>query len=68
MTLAERLAFIADLLRAAGHPDVTAVTVLNGRTIHAAQADGSDNYLKAAHVTTAGGRVPERPTWPDGDN
>lgn len=68
MTLAERLAFIADRLAAVAHPDITAVTVVNGRTIHLAQSDGSDNYLKAAHVTTAGGRVPERPTWPDGDN
>lgn len=66
MTLAERLAFIAGRLAAVAHPDITRVEVLNGRTIHMPQADGSDNYLKAAHVTTAGGRVPERPTWPDG--
>lgn len=55
---------IADLLRQAGHPDLRTITAMDTPTVRADLADGSTNYVKVAHVQTAGERAPGRPSWP----
>ena len=64
MTPTQRLQQLADLLRDAGHPDITGATVLDTPTIRVDQTDGSVNYLKVAHQGRAGDPTPGKPSWP----
>lgn len=64
MTPTQRLQQIADLLRDAGHPDITSVTVLDTPTVRADQADGSANYFKVAHHGRVSDPTPAKPSWP----
>jgi hypothetical protein len=57
------LVLLADLFERSGHPDVKAVTVLDG-AVKVDHADGSATFAKVAHTAPATNRVPDRPSWP----
>lgn len=55
---------LADLLNTGGHPAIRSTQLLPNGALKVLFGDGSEIYVKAAHVAPANGRTPDRPSWP----